>query len=263
MPREASVTAIFKPLQRKVLVAVLRQVVHNPGLHLFVLKNYHYVEEFGAAELRRVARLVSDPDLKGKLEQHSADEDKHALLFRQRILDLGGSPGLTPAEMSLAFFRRFDSFGLGISPQRFDEATPLEVAELIPFLVPLRVEEDTGSNVFEAHLQAADQDRKTQTMLAEILQDEHRHAAYLTEALATFGREGYQPAIDAAFALCRKHFKANGVPPEMKLRRLAAILEMYPYTPVGPAARLSWCLMSPLLWLARARARRSPGLVSS
>lgn len=263
MPREATFTAIFKPLQRKVLVGVLRQVVHNPGLHLFILKNYHYTEEFGGAELRRVARLVNDPDLKRKIEQHSADEDKHASLFKQRILELGGSPALTPAEMNVAFFRRFDSFGLGISPQRFDADTPLEVSELIPFLVPLKVEEDAGRTIFQAHLQASNDDTKTQSMLAEILQDEHRHAAYLTEALEKFGREGYQPSIDAAFEVCRKHFKFNASPREMKLRRLLTILEMYPYTPVGPVARMFWCIMSPLIRIARARARRSPALSSS
>jgi bacterioferritin (cytochrome b1) len=257
MYQETIRQALVHPLQQKVLTGVFRQIINNSRLHVFILKNYHFIEEFGAGQLTKVARLLADSDFKEKLAQHIADEAKHAALFRQRILELGGSPTLTPDEFEVAFFSRFDSYGLGLSEARLAESTLLEPHELIPFLVPLKVEEDFGLLIFQAHLQASNQDVKTQEMLQQIVPDERRHIAYLTEALQRLGRDGYQARIDNAVETCRKNFLFKGLSPATKIRKLLTILDMYPYQPVGRAMRTTWFLLSPGLWLARAWMRRS------
>jgi bacterioferritin (cytochrome b1) len=249
--------ALVEPIRQWLLVGLFRQVVSNPALHLFILKNYHYTEEFGAAELRSVARLLADLDLKQQMTQHVADEEKHAALFKQRILELGGSPGLTPAELSVAFFRRFEAYGLGISDARLQADHPLEARELVRFLVPLKFEEDFGLWAFRTHRQAAAADPETAQMLDTVIPDEQRHTAYLAEALEKLGRSGYQADIDQALGICRKHFMFRDQPFHMKVQRLSTLLELCPYRPSGHTLRLVWWCLRPIVWAARLWSRRS------
>jgi rubrerythrin len=118
---------MLNPIQQKVLTGVFRQIVNNSRLHVFILKNYHFIEEFGAGQLTKVERLLTDSDLKEKIAQHIADEAKHAALFRQRIIELGASPTLTPDEFEVAFFSRFDTYGLGISEARLIRAIGIAI----------------------------------------------------------------------------------------------------------------------------------------
>ncbi len=57
---------------------------------VLVLSYYRDAELRGAGLLLRLLHHVQDPDLQIKLTRHLADETRHAWLWTQRILELGG-----------------------------------------------------------------------------------------------------------------------------------------------------------------------------
>jgi hypothetical protein len=100
------------------------------------MKHYHYLDGYAAERLKKVAKLLQDPELQAKVERHVVDEVKHAAYFKQRVEELGGSIALTPDETRLGFLDRFNSHGLGISDKRFDEEKFLDMREIITFFCP-------------------------------------------------------------------------------------------------------------------------------
>jgi bacterioferritin (cytochrome b1) len=248
--------AVFKQVQGRLLVSVFRQIVHNTGLHIFMMKHYHYLDGFAAVRLKKLVRLLRDPELQSKVERHIVDEEKHAAYFKQRIVELGGSPTLTPAELSLGFLDRFNSHGLGFDDTRLEQDTPLDMRELIAFFVLLRGEEEIGLRFFLAHLRAADEDPTTKRMLEEIVEDERRHVAYLSAELEGFRQNGYQAYVDEVSGPGQRNSRFSGLPIGGSIWALPKILEMYPYQPAGTPMRLVWFFVSPLMRVSKNRGER-------
>jgi bacterioferritin (cytochrome b1) len=247
---------IFKWLRQKGLCMAYQELIGNPGLHVFMLKHYHYLDGFAAARLKKVAKVLQDPSLQGKIARHIADEEKHASFFEQRIVELGGSPTFTPAELSLGLLDRFNAQDLGLSEERLDENKPLEVRELIRFFVALKAEEEMGLMFFLAHLQSSGKDVRTKAMLEEIVGDERRHVAYLGEELEKLGRSGVKAEIDEAAAPLRRSLRFINLPMGVGLSRFPTILEEYSYQPVGRTMKVLWFFVSPFI---RTLGRRASG----
>jgi hypothetical protein len=55
-----------------------------------MMKHYHYLDGYAAERLKKVVKLVQDPELQAKVERHVVDEVKHATYFKQRVEELGG-----------------------------------------------------------------------------------------------------------------------------------------------------------------------------
>jgi bacterioferritin (cytochrome b1) len=252
--REAKLPAFIAPIHQRGQAVFFREVVGNPKLHIFMLKHYHYLDGYAAARLKKVVKLLTDPELQKKVERHVVDEDKHAAYFKQRVIELGGSPTLTEAELSLGFLDRFNSHGLGISDERLDEDKFLDVPEIITFFVLLKAEEEFGLKFFLGHLRGADSDPRTKHMLEEIVEDEKRHVSYIAEVLEDLGHKGYRADVEAESRRYRHIFERYRFPVRELLKAIPKVLEMCAYQPQGRTIRFLWFFAGPFLRFAASRA---------
>jgi bacterioferritin (cytochrome b1) len=250
---------VWKSVQQRILAQIFRQIVGNAWLHTSILKHYRYLDGMGAEKLRKVAGLLQDVALKRKVESHLRDEEKHAALFAQRIMELGGSPTFTTAELEVSFLRGFESHDFGLSEARLGEDRCLDMREISTFFVLLKAEEEQGLKFFLAHLQVLDHDPRTRQLLEEVISDEHRHVAYLTEELERLGRSGSQPYIDGVTRPHRRHTTFEPLPLAQRLQRLQTLLELSHYQPVGTGMWVLWCIVSPMLQAVRWRRQKTGG----
>ena len=254
MFKENILRSMIAPIHRNVQAAFFREIVGNPQLHIFMLKHYHYLDGYAATRLKKVVKRLTDADLQKKVERHVIDEDKHATFFKQRVIELGGTPILTEAELGLGFLNRFNSHGLGISDERLDEDKFLDNREIITFFVLLKAEEEFGLKFFLGHLRGSDGDPRTKQMLEEIVEDEKRHVSYITEVLEDLGRKGYQTDVEEESRRYRRTFARYRIPVRDALKTLPKLLEMCSYQPQGRTFRFLWFFVSPFLRLAASRA---------
>jgi bacterioferritin (cytochrome b1) len=253
--KASGVRSFLKPIHRKVQGIFFREIVSNPKLHMFMMKHYHYLDGYAAERLKKVVKLVQDPELQAKVERHVVDEVKHATYFKQRVEELGGSIALTPDETRLGFLDRFNSHGLGISDERLDENKFLDVREIITFFVLLQAEEEFGLKFFLGHLAGSDQDPRTKTMLEEIVEDEKRHVSYIGEVLDKLGQSGYQPDIDAEVRQYGRTFARYRFPLRDLAKAVPRVLAMCNFQPHGKVVRGFWILVGPIVMrLARQQA---------
>jgi bacterioferritin (cytochrome b1) len=248
--KAALLGSVVMPIHQKGQAMFFREVVSNPQLHIFMLKHYHYLDGYAANRLQKVVKLLTDADLQKKVERHVADEDKHAAYFKQRVIELGGSPTLTEAELNLGFLNRFNSHGLGISDARLDEDKFLDNREIITFFVLLKAEEEFGLKFFLGHLRGSDADTRTKRMLEEIVEDEKRHVSYIEEVLDDLARKGYQAEVEQEKRQYRRTFARYRFSPRELLDAIPKVLEMCAYQPQGRTIRALWFFVNPLLRLA-------------
>jgi bacterioferritin (cytochrome b1) len=261
--REPLIWSMVRPIQKKLLVKVFRQVVSNDDLHVFVMKLYHYGDSFGNATLRKFAELIHEPELKSLVERHYGDEERHASLFARRISELGGTPEFTPAELRLSAIQSYiaqlnlvRSDGLGLSEERLYSGRWLDIPEIVRVLVFVKGEEDQGALFFPAHLkalQALDKDPRTAQILEEIVPDEERHVAYISELLEKLRRSGFQPDIDEAIERCRRIRRSLRLPVGEIIGTMPAFLgDMLHFRPVGPTMTVGWSFLKGLSAVVRA-----------
>jgi rubrerythrin len=241
---------LFKAVQQKIMVPVLRQAVSNPDLHIFQLKLYRYGDSFGHATLGKFIKRLGDPELIRKVERHLTDEERHTALFDQLLSEMGATPEFTEAESGLTWIQTYiaqldllHSQELGISEEEFDSDKTLDIPEIIKYLVFVHGQEVQGTAWFTAHLHALDGDRhfRVREVLEDILVDEQRHVNYLTEELHRLGQEGYQPLIHEARRRCRKIRASNRLPVGEALSTVPRVLEeTLHYRPIGAGATVAW-----------------------
>jgi bacterioferritin (cytochrome b1) len=251
--KAALLGSIVMPIHQKVQAMFFREIVRNPELHIFMLKHYHYLDGYAATRLKKVVKLLTDADLQKKVERHVVDEDKHAAFFKQRVIELGGSPTLTEAEHSFGFLNRFNSHGLGISDARLDEDMFLDSREIITFFVLLKAEEEFGLRFFLGHLRGSDADPPTKRMFEEIVEDEKRHVSYIAEVLEDLGRKGYQADVERESRQYRHTFERYRFSVRELVKAIPKVLEMCAYQPQGRTIRFLWFLVSPFLRVAAGR----------
>lgn len=236
------------PLRQNIFLKVFQQIIKNRDIHILVFKIYLHVDAFGADQLKKVGRLIQDNMLQLKLEKHIADEEKHSSLFKQRIIDWGGAPEMTIEEQKLGFLAPLYAHSLGIKQERFTINRPLDMEEIVRFIVYLKSEEEKGINIFPSHLAALnremEKDLKTIRLLEEIIDDEKYHVEYLTHELEEFAIKGFGSIINEALKSYRavhRSFKPAVV--------LLATAEQLNFRPVGKSAQILWPLLRGLLKL--------------
>ncbi|HUA32300.1 MAG TPA: ferritin-like domain-containing protein [Candidatus Binataceae bacterium] len=139
-------------------------MVQDP--RILVYSFYRDAELRGARLLLALTRLMHDPDAQAKLTRHLADETRHALLWSERIAQLGG----TPIEVADGYQRRLHA-KIGV---------PTDLVEI--FALTLITEERAQSR-YLAHAAMKDVDPVTAELLADVARDEEWHLQWITAKL--------------------------------------------------------------------------------
>ena len=147
---------------------------------------YRDAEYHGAELLQRLSRKTTDPRRQIELTRQIADETRHALLWTERICELGGT--LVPARRA--------------HRQRIRQHPGSSVAELDLF-AKLYVVEERLDQQYRAHLARASQESQTKDILETILADEEWHRGWVKQVLAEqaqkFGKTRVAAAIDCSW----------------------------------------------------------------
>lgn len=135
--------------------------------YLILLFNYYRDAELrGANLLARLLRHIEDPDLQIKLTRHLADEARHAWLWTERIVELGG--GVT---------RVSDGYQHQLK-QRV--GVPTSILDLLALTY---VVEERAQKRYCEHAARSDVDPKTAALLQAMNEDEEWHLAWIGEKL--------------------------------------------------------------------------------
>ena len=157
---------------------MLQTVSDLPLLHHYRASEYHGVEL-----LQRLSRQTDDPRWQIELSRQMADETRHALLWSERICELGGT--LVPS-------RRVPHVPRRSQP----EGTTLQ----LDLFAQLHVAEERLQHRYRVHLSQSAQDHSTTAILQAILADEEWHCDWVKHVLAAqqrkFGRTRVAAIID-------------------------------------------------------------------
>lgn len=149
---------------------------------VLVFNYYRDAELRGAGLLARLLLRTDDPDLQIKLTRHLADESRHAWLWTERIVELGGAIILVPDGYQRQLKRRV--------------GTPSTVLDLLALTY---VVEERAQKRYHEHAVRPDVDPKTAALLEAMNEDEAWHLAWVGEKLreleATEGKERCAAAL--------------------------------------------------------------------
>lgn len=116
--------------------------------------------------------------------RHNADEARHAAMFANRVVELGGEIIPVPGRASmLSLFPGFKNEEQG------------NLDSLVHVLSRGYVEEYRGMLFFEAMAEALDHDRLTSRLFKRVAQDERMHISNLREVLEPLANDGYSEII--------------------------------------------------------------------
>ena len=134
---------------------------------ILVYSFYRDAELRGARLLLALTRLMADRHAQAKLTRHLADETRHALLWSERIAQLGG----TPIEIADGYQRRLHA-KLGV---------PTDLLEIFALTL---VTEKRAQSRYLAHAAMKNVDAVTVRLLAEVASDEEWHLQWITAELS-------------------------------------------------------------------------------
>ena len=223
-----------------------RAVWRDPVRKLRTLQGFAETEEDGGKDLAAAAVRVSDADLRGHLERHSADELRHAELFRKRARELesqtahlahSGEQSDKPYDLSS---RRpgveLDSHGF-YNSGLFDELG--EVA----YVAMLHVAEQRAAQLLALHRDLNDSDAETRAVFDQVLRDEHYHVAYTERFLERWRADGREQEVRSALRAARRS-RFAGAWKRLGTRSAAGFSKVVLYL-------LYWTALAPLALLAR------------
>lgn len=133
---------------------------------LSLLRLYRDAEYHGTELLQRLSRTTNDPRLQIELTRQIADEARHALLWTERICELGGH---------LVLAR-------GGSQQRVHQR-PKSTATELDLFAQLYVAEERLGQQYRSHLARAPQDSRMKILLEIILAEEEWHRGWVKQVL--------------------------------------------------------------------------------
>lgn len=140
---------------------------------LWVLSYYRASELSGALLFGRLARRTEDPELRVFLTRHFADEARHAWLWTDTILRVGGMPEQIDDTYQSEYAKE-----LGL---------PSSMAEV---LLLTEVFENRIFEHFSLHYERTEQPEIRST-LRTMLDDEQNHLGWIEERLERYSAEGY------------------------------------------------------------------------
>ena len=157
------------------------------------LESFAGTEEDGGKDLVAAAKRISDPDLRGHIERHAADEIRHAELFRKRATEFGarltqhgGQEGVSDKAYDLSRGRK----GVELDSHGFFNAGLLDELGEVEYVSMLHVAEQRAAFLFEVHRDLNQDDPETVALFDKILKDEKYHVAYTARFLERWRKEG-------------------------------------------------------------------------
>ncbi|MEM9383330.1 MAG: ferritin-like domain-containing protein [Planctomycetota bacterium] len=179
----------------------------DPRRRLRTLESFAATEEDGGKDLVAAARRMTDPDLRGHVERHAADELRHARLFRERAREVAAELALTegaaerpdrPYDLSRGRAgMEQDAHGF-FSGGLYDELGEVE------YVAMLHVAESRAADLFAHHLDLVrGDDPATAALFEEILRDEKYHMAYTARFLERWEGEGRAGEVARALRSAR------------------------------------------------------------
>jgi len=152
-------------------------------------------EAQGGWENRRIAALTRDEELRGKIQRHGEDEDKHGRIFEALLRKRGLAPCDVPFEVDYTL--RLERRGIGLSHDRLRRDEPLDDVELLKYLVHSRVTEQRAHEEVEQQRKIFADDPELGSAVRTIADDELNHLSYTHEELARFRANGHGETIRA------------------------------------------------------------------
>ena len=133
---------------------------------ILIYSFYRDAELRGARLLLALTRLMDDRDAQAKLTRHLADETRHALLWSERIAQLGGAP----IEVADGYQRRLHT-RIGV---------PTDLIEIYALTL---VAEERAQSRYLAHAGMKTVDPATAKLLTDIARDEEWHLQWIAAKL--------------------------------------------------------------------------------
>lgn len=233
------------PLRRRARRAEWR----DPARRVLLLDQLARVEAAGGAGLADAAARVGEAALRERLEQHAADELRHAELFRQRAEALRAEHSLPPASASgdeaapaeLATGRPQSE----VNVHGFYQTALLDELGDVAYVAMLHAAERRALKLYRSDQRLAGDDAETAAAFADVLSDEARHVAYTGELLQAWDAAGRGREVSAGRAAARggrmwQGWKETGMRAGASFGRVVlAILYVTLLAPFGLAARRS------------------------
>lgn len=182
-----------------------RRVWSDPARKLRTLESFAATEEDGGRDLEVAARRASDPEVRGHLARHAADELRHAALFHGHAAELRGTFALA-ARDALEPDRAYDLARTRTHEQDahgFLRAALCEQQGEVAYVAMLHVAERRAAELFRIHRDLNRGDPALVATFDEILRDEKYHVAYTERLLERWRASGRGREVDAGLRLAR------------------------------------------------------------
>lgn len=157
------------------------------------LESFSKTEADGGRDIAAAALRIADEELRGHLERHARDEERHAEMFRRRALDLRVEHGLALDDGGDP--DKLYDMGRGrpeteVDAHGFYTVGLLDELGEVPYLAMLHVAEQRAEYLFDLHSSLLADDPKTREVFTNILKDEKYHVAYTGRILEKWRKEG-------------------------------------------------------------------------
>lgn len=172
---------------------IFRDILATPDALAFVVNLLVAGEHDGCAGLDRVAELIPEPATRRRVRRHYEEEERHGVLFAERLRRLGRSPEPIPFELD--YVAQLHADGWGLPRARLADATPLSPEEEVLVFCSSRVDEERGIREMGELREALRDDTDTVAVLDEILRDERGHVGYASFELRRLDGAGHGALI--------------------------------------------------------------------
>lgn len=162
----------------------------RPGAVQRFLCSFSETERGSAVDMLAATELTSRRDLRAKYFRHALDEARHSRLFARRAKEVGARPDRARAALDDA--RTLQAHGIVSGRSLFERYGELE------FLAFVHRSEAMAVEQFGVYRAQGLLDPDTDSMLGNILQDEHFHVSYSRAELERYARSGRSQEVSWA-----------------------------------------------------------------
>jgi len=184
-----------------------RKIWHDPARTVLTLESFSRTEADGGRDIGSAAGRVADEELRGHLRRHTADELRHAELFRNRAAELRASHDLPPGTGTEADDAAYDlSRGrpaAEVDAHGFFTSGLLDELGEVAYVAMLHSAEKRAAQLFSMHRDLTRHDPATCAVFEEILRDEQYHVAYTRTILEKWEKQGRASEVSAARSSAR------------------------------------------------------------
>ncbi|GJM23529.1 MAG: hypothetical protein DHS20C15_34440 [Planctomycetota bacterium] len=190
------------PFANLLLRARSRKIWRDPVRTVLTLESFSRTEADGGKDIGSAAGKVADDELRGHLRRHTADELRHAELFRTRAAQLRSTLDLPTGTGSEAEDSAYDlSRGrpaAEVDAHGFFTSGLLDELGEVAYVAMLHAAEKRAAQLFTVHRDLTRHDPETCAVFEEILRDEQYHVAYTRTILEKWSNNGRASEVAAA-----------------------------------------------------------------